>query len=329
MGGLLAVAIIAAAFFAAVPLVALALIASAPPPPSEQRDIFGFGAREAPGEPPPPLRRWRARDGEQLAFRFYDSAADRVLIFIHGSSYHGAAYHTLAARLSAAGAAKVVLPNLRGHFQSGARRGDVDYIGQLEDDLVDLIAWLRTQGVGGPIVVGGHSSGGGLAVRFAGGPHGRFASGFLLASPIIPTSPAVKEGTAGGWANLHLRRLFGFLILNALGAHGFDALPIIAFNKPTEFWDGTETLSYSHRLNASMHPRYPWRKDVAALPERVFVLVGAKDQAVDALALRDLFARKSDPDRVAILDGVDHFGVFRAPEALAAMESWLLRFPAV
>jgi hypothetical protein len=33
----------------------------------------------------------------------------------------------------------VVLPNMRGHFFSGRRRGDIEYIGQYEDDIVDLI----------------------------------------------------------------------------------------------------------------------------------------------------------------------------------------------
>jgi len=35
-------------------------------------------------------------------------AADRILIFVHGSSYHGAGYHALASAVSLAGAAKVL-----------------------------------------------------------------------------------------------------------------------------------------------------------------------------------------------------------------------------
>ena len=36
-----------------------------------------------------------ARDGDALSYRFYDAASEKILIFIHGSSYHGAGYHDL------------------------------------------------------------------------------------------------------------------------------------------------------------------------------------------------------------------------------------------
>ena len=45
---------------------------------------------------------------------------------------------------------------------------------------------------------------------------------------------------------------------------GFNVLPIVEFNKPSKYWDGTETLSYSYRLNASYHPRYRYADDVRA-----------------------------------------------------------------
>jgi alpha-beta hydrolase superfamily lysophospholipase len=207
--------------------VALVLIASSPPKIVTPRDVFGFARRDtrAAGQRPA-IERYPARDGSQLAYRFYDSAGERLLIFAHGSSYHGGGYHALASAISCSGAAKVALPNLRGHYLSGRRRGDVDYVGQLEDDLIGLIRFLRSRGLSGPVTLGGHSSGGGLAISFAGGGRGELVSGYLLLSPVIPTSPTVKGGTAGGWANLHPQRLYGLIMLNMLGIHGYDGLPI-------------------------------------------------------------------------------------------------------
>ena len=75
-------------------------------------------------------------------------------MFVHGSSYHGAAYHELAVALSRAGVSKVYLPNLRGHHMSGRRRGDVDYVGQLEDDIADLISMARDRGQTGEVTIG-------------------------------------------------------------------------------------------------------------------------------------------------------------------------------
>jgi non-heme chloroperoxidase len=305
------------------------LVASPSPPIAAPKDVFDFTSLASVKTEidPPTLRRYAARDGEQLAYRFYDSSADRILIFVHGSSYHGGGYHALASAISLAGAAKVVLPNLRGHYQSGRRRGDLDYIGQLEDDLDDLIRFLRSEHHDGPITLGGHSSGGGLAIRVAGGAHRGDVTSFLLLSPIMPRSPSIRGGTAGGWATVNLRRLYGLLMLNAVGIHGYDALPIVAFNKPAKFWDGTETLSYSYRLNASYHPRYRYQADIAALGDKTLVLIGANDQAIDPDALRAEFAKGDAAAQFAVIPGINHFGIFTDKAALAKIADWLKTLP--
>ena len=306
------------------------LIASPPPPIAEPKDVFDFTALAAARTDIdlPSLRRFAARDGEQLAYRYYESAADRILIFVHGSSYHGAGYHALASAVSLAGAAKVVLPNLRGHYQSGRRRGDVDYIGQLEDDLADLIAFLRSEHRDGPITLGGHSSGGGLAIRFAGGGQRADVASFLLLAPIIPRSPSVRGGMAGGWASLHWRRLYGLLALNTVGIHGFDGLSIVAFNKPAKYWDGTETLAYSYRLNTSYHPRPNYAADITALGGNALVLVGANDQAIDPDALRAEIVKNDAAAEIVVLPDVNHFGIFSDQASLARIVDWLKALPA-
>jgi pimeloyl-ACP methyl ester carboxylesterase len=309
---------------------ALVLVATPEPPLPAPKDVFDFTSlRKPPSEiDPPSLRRYPARDGEQLAYRIYDSTSDRILIFIHGSSYHGGGYHALAAALSLGGVAKVVLPNLRGHYMSGRRRGDVDYIGQLEDDLDDLIKFLRSsERLDGPITLGGHSSGGGLAIRFAGGAHAADVSSTLLLAPIIPLSKAIRNGDAGGWAIVHWQRLYGLLALDAIGIHGFDGLPIVAFNKPPKYWDGTETLSYSYRLNASYHPRRNYDADIRALPPRTLVLVGANDEAVDGEALRTLMAADAPQAQMQILPDTSHFDIFSDPKALGVAAAWMRTLP--
>jgi non-heme chloroperoxidase len=125
-----------------------------------------------------------------------------------------------------------------------------------------------------------------------------------------------------------MRRLSGLLMLNALGNHGFDGLTVIEFNKPEKFWDGTETLSYSYRLNASYHPRYRYKKDVGTLGDKALVLVGADDEAVDADALHDLFAESAPASRVVILPNISHFGIFSDLSALKTVIEWLRGLPA-
>ena len=125
-----------------------------------------------------------------------------------------------------------------------------------------------------------------------------------------------------------MRRLSGLLMLNAVGIHGFDCLSLIEFNKPEIFWDGTETLSYSHRLNASYHPRYRYLADVRALDDKALVLVGADDEAIDAEALRGLFTATPPRSRAAILPKINHFGIFSDALALQTVIDWLRGLPA-
>ena len=309
----------------------LVLVSSAPPARPPERNVFGFGeGGRAQLANQPPILRLRARDGESLAYRFYDAPSERILIFVHGSSYHGGGYHDLAAFVSAAGAAKVVLPNLRGHFLSGQQRGDVDHIGQYEEDLVDLIAMLRAHGHKGPIILGGHSSGGGFVLRHAGGQGPSVApiAAYLALAPIIPQTAAVRGGDAGGWNSIHLKRIIGLVILNIFGVHGFDGLPIIAFNKPAANWDGTETLAYSWRLNQSYHPRRDHAGDVKGLGAKSLILVGDGDEAVDGQGLSAVLKQDGYAGGFEILPGVSHFGIFSQPKALQRVLDYVTSVPA-
>lgn len=309
-----------------------AIVAIARPFPAmpPETDVFGFsGRRRTSPTELPPLQHYRARDGEALAYRFYDAPSERILIFVHGSSYHGGGYHALASHVSASGAARVVLPNMRGHYLSGRRRGDVEYIGQYEDDILDLVDHLRRQGHTGPVILGGHSSGGGFGLRFAGGHGSKQApiAGYVALAPILPRTAAMRGGNAGGWTILHLPRILGLVALNRIGVHGFDGLPTIAFNKPASTWDGTETLAYSWRLNLSYHPRGDGGPDVEAIPTTALVLVGERDEAVDGPALLGLLNAAGYRGRAEILPQTTHFGIFETSEALQRVADFVAGVP--
>jgi triacylglycerol esterase/lipase EstA (alpha/beta hydrolase family) len=91
----------------------------------------------------PKLQPYIARDSTQLSYRLYESsvATDKVIILLHGSGWHSMQFYPLANYLSRNGLAHVITPDLRGHGFTPEQRGDVAYIGQLEDDLADLGYW--------------------------------------------------------------------------------------------------------------------------------------------------------------------------------------------
>ena len=105
------------------------------------------------------------------------------------------------------------------------------------------------------------------------------------------------------------KRLVGLLLLNAVGIHGFDHLKILTFQKPEKLRDRTETLAYSHRLNLSYHPRYPPDRDLAKLPPSSLMLIGAKDEAIDAERLAKYFAEVAPQVKTHVFPHINHIMV--------------------
>ncbi len=227
----------------------------------------------------PSMDTFQARDSQNLSYRFYDSPyKDSVFILLHGSSAEGEYLDPLAKHLSLK-SGQVYVPNIRGHYGSGTTRGDCSYIGQLEDDIKDLIQSFSLQDK--KIYLVGHSSGGGLAIRFSAGSYGDLIKGCVLLAPAIPTAPTMRQGDAGGWAKVSLWKIIVLSILNGFGIQWFNHTKVISFNRPVEYCNGKETLSYSFNLNSSYHPRLPYTQDIPSLKNRVLTVIGSMDEAMD------------------------------------------------
>jgi len=286
-----------------------------------KREVFDFKSLPSFNKEAPSLKQFQARDGASLSYRFYDSQnKDRIIILLHGSSAHGEYLHLLADYLSSKrGVGQVYIPNLRGHYMSGASPGDCSYIGQLEDDLVDLINCFKLDEK--EIYLVGHSSGGGLAIRFAGSSYKNLIQGYVLLSPAIPTAPSMRQGTAGGWATVSITRIIVLSILNLMGIKKLNHTHVIRFNRPTEYCDGTETLSYSFNLYSSYHPRLPYHSDIKALKGKFVLFVGAEDEANDP---SEYFKVMEASDRdIQIIDGVKHLDIVSNPQMMSDIATWI------
>lgn len=284
--------------------------------------VFDFQSLQKFENTAPPLKQFSARDGAIMSYRFYDSPnKDRIVILLHGSSAHGEYLHGFADYLSSKrGVGQVYVPNLRGHYESGASRGDCSYIGQLEDDLYDLIHHFKLQNKS--IYLVGHSSGGGLAIRVAGGPYQNLIQGYVLLSPAIPTAPTMRQGTAGGWAKVSIAKIVALSILNSMGIKKLNHTHIIQFNKPRKYCDGKETLSYSFNLNCSYHPRQPYQNDIKALKDKYIVFIGSEDEANDPLQFPNVMETISN-EFIQIIDGVKHLDIVCNQEIMEKTATWI------
>ena len=217
--------------------------------------------------------------------------------------------------------ADVYVLNVRGHMGSGNTRGDISYPGQLDDDITDFIVRLRAVEPDALIVLGGHSSGGALAIRYAAGPHGDDVERVLALAPILGHRAPTALETAGGWAHISLPRIIGLSMLNTIGIHQLDDLPTIRFHMPQEYRDGTETLQYSWRLMNNFNLRNDYEADIEAMPDGSLTLVGSKDEAMNVDAFPSLY-RDLEKD-VEIVDGQNHFSLILDPDVFKHVERWL------
>lgn len=260
------------------------------------------------------------RDGYGLQVRSYQNGPGPLIIALHGSGWNGLQFSQLAPRL----AGDVLVPDLRGHGSLPNRRGDVDYIGQLEDDLADLIRARAKPDQ--QVVLLGHSSGGGLAIRFSGGGSGYLVDRTVLLAPFLKYNAATVRANSGGWAQPLTRRLVGLTMLNGVGISALNHLTAIEFNMPQAVLDGPlgdlATTSYSYRMNRSFSPRADFGKDIAALPP--FLLVaGSEDEAFVASAFEPLMKTLSPRGKYKIVADSEHLALVDDIETLKAIQGFL------
>ncbi len=98
----------------------------------------------------------RANDGVQLhVAQLGDPEAEKTLVIVHGYGEHGGRYLERAKTFVDAGY-RVLIPDVRGHGQSGGPRGYVTHFSQYHDDLMTV---LRETADATDLHVLGHSHG--------------------------------------------------------------------------------------------------------------------------------------------------------------------------
>ena len=245
-----------------------------------------------------------SRDGVELNYRRSGKQDGPLIVIIHGSSAHGGLYEELAVGLSDLGV--IIVPDLRGHAEQSPI-GDVSYIGQLEDDLADLIASTRVD-IGQQIILIGHSSGGGLVVRYSGNVEHEKPDGAVLLAPYLGYNAPTLREDAGGWAQPLTRRIIGLTMLNALGVRLFNHLPVISFRLPENSESLQMTGSYTYRMNTSFAPRRKYKEDMSSLPS-FKILVGDQDEAFISTEYEPLLESFDNQGSVEIIDGISHLDI--------------------
>jgi pimeloyl-ACP methyl ester carboxylesterase len=276
--------------------------------------------------PAPSVLRYRARDGAALAYRAFEGGPESgsppvVAILLHGSAGSSLNMTVLGEALAEAGVPAFAL-DARGQGLSG-RRGDIDYIGQHDDDLADFLAVARKAYPNARLVLVGHSAGGGFALHVAGAPGGRQFSRFVLLAPVLGRLAPTDRPDAG-WAKPDIARIVGLSGLNAIGVTAFNRLTTVTFALPP----GAEALgltrNWSYRMMVDYGPsgitrisgRPAYLQDAARSPAPIVVVAGAADEQFRADRYGAAFAGLSRPVAVELAPGVNHMGVVSDPRAV-------------
>jgi pimeloyl-ACP methyl ester carboxylesterase len=268
----------------------------------------------------PAIERFQARDGSALGFRHYAAigpSTGRAAIVVHGSSGSSAnTIHALSWALAQHGVESYAM-DIRGHGVSGTR-GDIAYVGQLEDDLADFVAEIRKTNPAVPLTLIGHSAGGGFALRVAGSKIQSLFARTVLLAPFLGYNAPTNQPNSGGWANADTPRIIALMILRRIGIDCCDALPVVAFAVPP---NSAKSLvpAYTERLRSNFGVHRDFRTDLAAATRPVKIYSGADDE----LMLADKYveaARDVAPSvSVRLLQGVNHMGIVSKPEAVSVI----------
>jgi alpha-beta hydrolase superfamily lysophospholipase len=238
---------------------------------------------------------------------------------VHGSSGSSLDVHALAKGIAAKGV-ETWAPDIRGHGGSGTR-GDIGYLGQLEDDLSDFVGEIRKANQTAPLTLIGHSSGGGFALRVAGSPIQNLFVRTVLLAPYLGYDAPSSRKNAGGWASPDIPRFVGLSVLRRLGLVCCESLPTIAFAVAPN----TASIlasTYSYRLMRNFGSSTGYRDDLAAAGKPIAVLAGAVDELMFPDKFTDAVGSRAS---VRLIEGVNHMGIVSDPAAVSAIADEMVK----
>jgi alpha-beta hydrolase superfamily lysophospholipase len=266
----------------------------------------------------PNLSRYQARDGSELAHRFYPAAdgnTQKIAIVIHGSGGASSGMNAIARGLAGKDFA-VVVPDMRGFGGSGTR-GDIGYIGQLDDDIEDLVAELRRQFPEARLRLLGFSSGGGFALRVASGKLSTAFDRLVLLAPYLGSSaPSTKSRkTSARWANANVPRFIALTFLQRFGVRMGESLPVIAFAVPPDS-EAIHAAQWSYRLLVNFGAPADLASAFRRLKSRTVIIAAGADELIASDKFADIVKGIEPKIAVTILPGLRHMDMLHAPAAL-------------
>lgn len=270
------------------------------------------------------LEEWISmRDGAALFSRRYAANSKTVLLLLHGSGSESRYLQSLAGRLAQEDLATVLTPDLRGHGRNLQQHPDIDHIGQLEEDLEDFLFYAQHELQAEKVVLAGHSSGGGLVLRYlASAKHPPVDQAILLAPYLGHDAPTVKQNS-GGWVSVGVKRWVGLAMLNGIGVTAYNDKPVLFFNRPKAYEDPLQAASYSYRMAVNFAPTH-YKHDIIKLKTSTLVLLGNADESFYPERFQEVFEPAAAFTEVQRIANANHLNIIKNEEVLTQIRELLL-----
>lgn len=264
----------------------------------------------------------KTRDNHEIFSRVYNTEnKDVLIILIHGSGSESRYLANLADSIAKANIATVLTPDMRGHGRNSGKRGDIDFIGQLENDIEDLIEFSKKNLGVKKIILAGHSSGGGFVLRFIGNSKNTKVDKAILLAPYLGHDAPTVKPNSGGWVQVAMKRIIGLSMLNNVGIRTLNNLPVLFFNLPENINDKLQVPSYSFNMTLNFNPKN-YKDEIRNIEIPCLVLVGKQDESFYPEQFPIVFDTAKKFVRVEILDNVKHLDIVKSHKTFEIIKEW-------
>lgn len=268
------------------------------------------------------VEQWtKMRDNKEIFNRVYKSQSKDIMILIHGSGSDSRYLADIANEIANKNIATVITPDMRGHGRNTGKRGDIDFIGQLENDIEDFIQFSKKNFKAHNIILAGHSSGGGFVLRFIGNPKNKKVDKAVLISPYLGYKAPTVKPNSGGWVKVALKRIIGLSMLNNVYVKNFNHLPVLFFNRPETINDSLQVPSYSYNMTMNFNTE-EHQKEIDNINIPCMVLVGKEDESFYPEQFPIVFEPAKKFVQVEIMGNVKHLDIVKNNKTFGLIQEW-------
>lgn len=112
-----------------------------------------------------------------------------------------------------------------------------------------------------------------------------FLTFLFLGSTFVSAQRIAEEA----FMKIRIERIIGLTMLNEVGNHIYENLPVLFFNLP----DAVRLRTYSYRANKSIAPD-DYVAGLSAVDKPMLVLMGSEDEAFSSIATKEAVLKNSN-----------------------------------